>query len=513
MFAVLGCIYTQHDHSLVFAALAMCTFACGTARALVLRARAYDGRAQMLWLLSSGSVAGAGIWATHFVAMLAYQTSLPMRFDAGLTILSALLAITIPAIGAIISLTRLGGVAAGMVFGVGVLAMHYVGIAALEMPARYVWNSQMVTSSIIIGISLGGIAGHISKLAATWATNILSTGVRIATIVGVHFTAMTALTIIPIGSTTSFGRVSISPEIMSLLVTAAGAFIVGQALILSVVDRHLKGKSERDAARMRIYITQLEESKTNLEKASAAAESANNSKSAFLASMSHELRTPLNAILGFTDTMLQEILGPIGTPKYKEYLANVHDSGQHLLELINDILDIARYDAGHVDLEETVFDPAAKIRDVVRMMSGQAHKARVALLTNIPPELPLVKADRRRIRQILLNLISNSLKFTEAGGTVIVKAWVDDGFKMQVSDTGIGIAPKDFSKALEPFGQVDSSLARKYEGTGLGLPLTRQLAELHGGTLTLDSEVGVGTKVTVTLPQWRIVSSQADHAA
>ena len=513
MYTILGCLNSHHDIGLVLAALGMCTFACSTARAMVLRARAYQGRTRLFWQSGAGSVAGAGVWATHFVAMLAYQPGLPMRFDVVLTIVSAFIAIIVPAIGGAISLTRAGGAAGGVVFGAGVLLMHYVGTAALEMPAVYVWNAPIVASSIIIGLSLGGFAGHVSTLAATWATNILSTGLRIAAILGAHFAAMAALTVVPVGKAISSGHSSISPMTVSLLVMAAGAFIVGQAFILVMVDRHLKGKSERDAAQMRAYIAELEQTKANLEKASASAEAANKSKSAFLASISHELRTPLNAILGFTETMLTEVFGPIGTPRYKDYLENVHDSGKHLLELINDILDIARFDAGHAELDETVFNPVSKIHDVMRMMSAQAQKARVTLVADVPAVLPLVNGDRRRVRQILLNLISNALKFTEAGGTVTVRAWVDDGLKIQVSDTGIGMAPQDFSKALEPFGQVDSSLARKYEGTGLGLPLTRQMVELHGGTLALESAVGVGTTVTVTLPSWRIAGLQNNRAA
>jgi signal transduction histidine kinase len=222
--------------------------------------------------------------------------------------------------------------------------------------------------------------------------------------------------------------------------------------------------------------------------------------------MSHELRTPLNAVLGFSETMQMETFGPLGSPRYKEYLGSIYDSGAHLLSLINDILDISRFDAGHSELNEDIFDPAAKIVDTMRMVEVQAAKAKVALVADIAPDLPHLNADRRRIRQILLNLLSNALKFTQPGGTVTVRAiQTTDGFVLQVTDTGIGIAAHDFAKALEPFGQVDSSLARKYEGTGLGLPLTRLMAELHGGSLVLESLPGQGTTVTVTLPAWRLV--------
>jgi signal transduction histidine kinase len=301
-----------------------------------------------------------------------------------------------------------------------------------------------------------------------------------------------------------------------VVVAASAAFIVALALIVAMVDRYLENRAKGEAQRMREHIAQLEatqqaltEASVQLSQALEAAEAANKSKSAFLASMSHELRTPLNAVLGFSETMLAEPLGPVGAPRYREYLDNIHTSGAHLLSLINDILDIARFDAGQGELIEDIFNPAAEIADAERMMSAQTRKAGVTLVTELAPDLPHIKADRRRVRQILLNLLSNALKFTNAGGIVTVRAYPSaEGLVMQVSDTGIGIAPHDFSKALEPFGQVDSSLARKYEGTGLGLPLTRQMVELHGGSLTLESALGHGTTVTVILPAWRLVSAE-----
>jgi len=211
--------------------------------------------------------------------------------------------------------------------------------------------------------------------------------------------------------------------------------------------------------------------------------------------------------------MQKELFGPLSSPRYKEYLGNIHNSGSHLLSLINDILDIARTDAGRGELQEETFDPVKQITDTIAMMSAQAAKARVALMGDIAPDLPCLRGDQRRMRQILLNLVSNALKFTPAGGKVTVRLFRNgQGLVLQVADTGIGIAHNDFHKALEPFGQVDSSLARKYDGIGLGLPLTRQMVELHGGTLELDSAVGHGTTVTIVLPAWRLVS-RAEVAA
>jgi signal transduction histidine kinase len=338
-------------------------------------------------------------------------------------------------------------------------------------------------------------------------------------IVGLHFTAMAAVLYVPDGAQRFSGPI-MNSFALAVVVAAGAAFIVAQALIVAVVDRHLEARAEGEARRMREHIVELENTQQALRQTSGdltvaleAAQAASASKSAFLASMSHELRTPLNAVLGFSEAMQQELFGPLGSPRYKEYLANIHNSGTHLLSLINDILDIARYDAGRGELQEEVFDPAEKITDTIAMMSGQAAKAKVSLMGDIASDLPCLKGDRRRMRQILLNLVSNALKFTPSGGKVMVRAFrADQGFVLRVTDTGIGMAHSDFHKALEPFGQVDSSLARKYDGIGLGLPLTRQMVELHGGTLELDSVVGHGTTVTITLPAWRLVS-RAEAAA
>jgi signal transduction histidine kinase len=331
---------------------------------------------------------------------------------------------------------------------------------------------------------------------------------------------MTAVRYVPDGSHPASNHV-INTFALAVVVAACAAFIVSQGLVVAMVDRHLAARAQGEAQRMRNHIAQLETTQKALQQTSAdltaalkAAEAASKSKSAFLASMSHELRTPLNAVLGFSDTMLVETFGPLGSPRYKEYLGHIHDSGAHLLSLINDVLDLSRLDAGQAELNETVFDPAELIAESLRMVADQAQQARIALSTDIGLGLPWLKADKRRIKQIVINLLSNSLKFTPAGGRVQVSARLTDaGLALAVADSGIGIAREDIPKALERFGQVDSRLERKYEGTGLGLPLSKQLAELHGGELVVESAVGAGTTVTVTLPRERLGACPAAVAA
>ncbi len=254
-------------------------------------------------------------------------------------------------------------------------------------------------------------------------------------------------------------------------------------------------------------LTQIQSRDDSLRVARRQAEEANRTKSEFLANMSHELRTPLNAIIGFSDIMKMGALGPHGDPKYEEYSTDINDSGRHLLELINDILDLSKIEAGKLELDEDDIDTARVIQSCIVLVKERATNCGVTLKMEIPQELPALRYDERKLKQILINLLSNAVKFTPPGGTVTIKTWSrpDSGYVFQVADTGIGIALEDIPKALSSFGQVDSKLARKYEGTGLGLSLTKSLVELGSGSLDLQSEVGVGTTVTVRFPKERII--------
>ena len=236
------------------------------------------------------------------------------------------------------------------------------------------------------------------------------------------------------------------------------------------------------------------------------AESANVAKSHFLANMSHELRTPLNAIIGFSELMSSGCLGPEQIDKYREYSRDICEAGNHLLELINDILDLSKIEAGRVGLTEKPVNFGNVIGDCVKLIEQPAQEAGLSIIQKVAHPLPPIIADERKLKQILVNLLSNALKFTLHGGEIVLGAGVaaDGSFIAEVKDNGIGIAPGNIERVLDPFTQVDRAYTRGHQGTGLGLPLSKSLVELHGGTLTLESEIGFGTRITIRLPAHRV---------
>ena len=254
-------------------------------------------------------------------------------------------------------------------------------------------------------------------------------------------------------------------------------------------------------------VTEYRQVELALMRAKDEAEVASRTKSAFLANMSHELRTPLNAIIGFSEIIKSQFMGPLGEPRYLEYVTDIHRSANHLLEIINNILDISKIEAGRLELHEESIDVGKMLDSCLSLIRERALRHGVTLEIVSEPNLPLLLADATKLRQILINLLSNAVKFTPEGGQVTVRSLIteDKCTAFEIEDTGIGMTEEELEIAMEPFGQVDSDLARRYEGTGLGLPLTKALTELHGGTLVMKSEAGVGTVARVEFPTDRSV--------
>ena len=287
-------------------------------------------------------------------------------------------------------------------------------------------------------------------------------------------------------------------------VVAAGLAGFGSAMLVqgATLDEAVENRTAALSTRNEELAATIKE----LSAAKFQAEAASKAKSDFLANMSHELRTPLNAIIGFSDLMKSQALGPLGNGTYVEYAADINFSGNHLLEIISDILDVVRHESGKMELREDAVEVEAVISEALRLVAPQAEQGRLELVWQAPePALPALYCDHVRVRQMLLNILSNAVKFTGPGGLVEITAELKDGLQLVVKDSGVGIGPDDIARIMTPFGQILSVYSRSHQGTGLGLTLTKALVERHGGRLSLTSTVGVGTTVRLSFPAERVV--------
>ena len=313
---------------------------------------------------------------------------------------------------------------------------------------------------------------------------------------------------LPDASTTPQDALPWGVSLICLLMTG----LLLQHLSASVVRRRAVERAVRERtaelahtnADLQMEVAERKRAEVNLRAAKEQAEIASRVKSEFLAMVSHELKTPLNAIIGFSEIISNQTLGPIGKDQYRDYAVDIRDSGHYLLKIINDILDLSRIETGTLTLNEEKVDLAQIMESALRLMRPRADAARL-ILELVKPEDLAVIADARAMKQIIVNLLSNAVKFTPKGGRITVTIDTEDGRPgFSVADTGIGIPPQDIGRVCEPFVQVDTSLSRRYEGTGLGLALTKRLVEMHGGELAIRSTVGQGTTVAVRLPKERL---------
>lgn len=307
----------------------------------------------------------------------------------------------------------------------------------------------------------------------------------------------------------------INPTFFDVLIALCtmGAEIFFLYLTRHLYDQHamnLAFRAEKDA-----IFAELEQAKAVSDEARRRAEASNMAKSQFLATMSHELRTPLNAILGFSEVMCDEMLGPIENGTYKEYLGDIHDSGVHLLKLINEILDLSRIEAGKRELSERLSSLVAIAGESRGLLDLKARQRKIAIAEVYDETMPRIVVDPQAIRQVVLNLLSNALKFTPPGGEIIIKVGrtQSGGQYISVRDNGPGIAKEEIPIVLSAFGQGSVSIKNAEQGTGLGIPIVQALIHLHGGNFTLRSQVGLGTEAIATLPAKRVVSAVTEPGA
>ncbi len=614
----------HYDFLLVGLSVAIAVIGSYTALDLAERARAARANQRRLWLALSSVAMGGGIWAMHFIAMLAFSLDMPITYDVPLTVLSLAAAILVCAAGLYLMARRpahgLNLVAAGTFMGLGVASMHYIGMQAMTMGAGLSFKPMLYTASVAIAIAAATVALWLAfNLGHGWQKIAASIAMGVA-IAGMHYTGMAAANFTPMPDTFAGGTGhSVSLLATVVTVTTLGLLLIG--LVTSIADRRLAIQMNREAQAVRQnerllrtvldtahdafvsvdsegritgWNTQAESmfgwrkdevigrlaveliipehrrkdhqelllrrlaargsqglgeriETTSLRRdgsqipvelsisqmwvdgkltvsafirdvsrrraveqeliaAKEAAESASEAKSSFLANMSHELRTPLNAVIGFAEIIEKDAFGPTGAARYREYARDIKESGRHLLDVINDILDVSKADADRMDLREEPCDLGDIVTLSVRMVREAAQGGQVELAVAPADGLPLLYADAQRVRQILINLLSNAVKFTPPHGKVTVRVAVekDGNLAMTVADTGIGMTPSEIEIALSPFGQVDSQLNRKFQGTGLGLPLTKRLLQLHRGGLTISSVPGEGTTVTARFPAERL---------
>ena len=312
-----------------------------------------------------------------------------------------------------------------------------------------------------------------------------------------------------------FVRCIASMQMTDLILAALVPLYAIQVFMDSI---HISGRWD-DEALMRFshedLSRELEETRDEALMKRAEAETANASKTAFLANMSHELRTPLNAILGFSEIIARECLGPVGIPRYKEYAGDIHNSGAHLLSLINDLLDVAKIEAGRMEIEPQIIEVGRALGNALKFVSARACERQQVLTVSVDDDAAILDADERALKQIIINLASNAVKFTQDGGRIDVTAKRNKAgdFELTVADNGPGIAKEKLSRIFKPFSRADNRYDSQNSGTGLGLALVRGLAELHGGRAWMDSEEGKGTRVHVVLPMTAVSQGRTKQLA
>jgi signal transduction histidine kinase len=471
-----------------------------------------QGSARRWWLLGSGLTLGLTIWAMHFTAILSHKLPIPIGYNFKIVLLSMLLTILASGLGFfVISNQPLIGwltlLAGSVLIGSGIIGMHFVAMSSLQLAAIPSYNLKLVVLSGMVAIAFSSVAlwlsfGRRTESSAPDLVRKFGSALIMGTaICGMHYIAMVSVSFrSSLLATSKFSIVD--NNLLGIFLGIAALLILILALLAAFFGRRLsvelavtKIMQQNEASLEQLVKQRTEE----LESQRLIAEAANQVKTEFLSTMSHELRTPLTSVIGLSSVLLEQIFGSLNN-KQEQYLNIISNCGYQLLDLINDLLDLSKVEAGREELNLETLNIEAACQESLCLIRQQAINQGLQLILVIETDLITCIADQRCLKQILLNLLSNAIKFTDSG-SVTLNVTKESGYiQFAVKDTGIGIAQEQQGNLFQPFQQLNNLPNRKYKGTGLGLVLARKLARLHGGDITIKSELGIGSSFNFLLP-------------
>lgn len=468
--------------------------------------------ARRRWFAVASLVFGGGIWAKFVVGLLAFSPDMPVGYAFAPTAGAFLLSLLIAGGGfAMLGAARGFGarLAAAFLVAVGILAALRFDMAAIRLDGARAMDMDQFAYAALVAACVGILVMWLTARTQPMAVLILGAVAVGAGVCCMHWLGMKAVGLQgPLmfrddGDAVPSGM--IAPDVLAVLVAAFVLTLLAIVFVSAALDRRraaaLRETNELLEARVQQRTRELERNATALAAARDEAQRAVKARDQLLANMSHELRTPLNAILGFSEMMRSEFQGPLDNPHYKTYVEMINKSGSHLLGLVNQLLDLSRMEAGRFTVSSETVDLGELAHECTILISPQAGEKKIALRSEGAPHALVDRADTAALRQVLLNLISNAVKFTDPGGAVAVRVRDEKGMiGVSVADNGIGIPEAALKRVLQPFEQADPSLSRKYGGAGLGLAISNRLMSLMGGSLELTSAVGRGTTATISLP-------------
>ncbi|MGF1551214.1 MAG: response regulator [Paracoccaceae bacterium] len=495
----------EHEWPLVLIAVGVCALASWTVVGNWVRAVEASGPGgRLLWVAVGGLTAGCGVWATHFIAMLGYQYEIERGVSLGRLALSLGLGCLLFGLS-VVPIMRGFGCQACRFIGaaaltLSIVVLHYVGMSAYAASALMQWDPQLIAVSVALGAAFNLGCVQFFTTGRSLTRLVVSPALFVLAVVSIHFIGMAALTMVPLD--VSEAAWSGDSTFLAGATATAAVVVLAISLVASIVDQNTSRLRAAEAEKLQALTRMLGERNAELEIARERAEMASRAKSAFIANVSHEIRTPMSGVLGMSEILLESDLAD----RERSCAETIHRSGRALLGVIDDVLDLSKIEAGRLEIAEAPFDPRTAVEEVATLLAPAAHEKGIEILVRCAAALPsALLGDAGRVRQIVTNLAGNAVKFTAEGYVLIdvARAPPEDGrpsWRITVEDTGIGIAPHRVRAIFEEFTQAESTTARQYGGTGLGLTISSRLASLMGGRIDVVSERGRGSSFSVTLP-------------